>query len=73
MTDIEDLTKLANLRPKKEYEIKDENYDKYVNIVKELWKITYEDNKHFLSILRQLRKKYKISPKMSKLLFIYRS
>ena len=72
MTDIEDLTKLANLRPKKEYEIKDENYDKYVSIVKELWKITYEDNKHFLLILRQLRKIHKISPKMSKLLFIYR-
>ena len=72
MTDIEDITKLANLRPKKEYEIKDENYDKYVSIVKELWKITYEDNKHFLLILRQLRKIHKISPKMSKLLFIYR-
>ncbi len=26
MTDIEDLTKLANLRPKKEYEIKDVIY-----------------------------------------------
>jgi len=54
MTDIEDLAKLAklanlpNLRPKKEYEIKDENYDKYVSIVKDLWKITYDDNKQEL-------------------------
>jgi len=72
MADIEEIANCANLRPKKEYEIKDENYDKYVNFIKDLWKITYEDNRHFKSILQQCRRKYKVSPKMSDLLFLYR-
>ena len=32
-----------------------------VNFIKDLWKITYDDNKHFLLTLQQLRKKYKIT------------
>jgi len=75
-----DLRKVSNIEDicsfnpefKKREVIPDDKKDVFINFVKELWKYNFENKKHFLKILQKVRKKYKMSPRMFQLFYIYR-
>lgn len=71
ISNIEDICSF-NPEFKKREVIPDGKREVFINFVKELWKYNFENKKHFLKTLQKVRKKYKISPRMFQLFYIYR-